>query len=606
MATASNSNDSLIGGGLSGFHKFDLIALTVLALSLLVRLVLSMDIPLVADEAYYWEWSRQLDFSYYDQGPGVAVYIRAFTAVLGDTHFALKVAAISAALISLLFFYLTTWRLGFSPARRMLALVIVIFLPGYFAGAILILHDSPFLIAWAAALYFTVAYIRSGDTLQTRRWSYLLLVFACVGLGELAKHTMAFFAMSFALWMFTDRRELRLFRAWYFWAGCALALLIISPILIWNARNNWDGVTAILYLRSSLGSTGGGATAANYLVGQMLTFSPLWLVVFIGLALSRAGETLRAKYRSWRKISTETKTTAATEATPPEVRFLWINALILPVFFLLLSASREIQGNWTFASYLACVLLMVRGLPADWSSAGQGARLAIVMFLIGCVLTIALNTLAYFSIPLVKFAESRGTKIESYHVPGYRPLGFAEAIAEITAFRDQVAPEAGIVASNRYQDAAIASWHAPGQPFVTSMNVMQRNQYNYWAGLEKGRDYVVFYIHEKTCERSEVFIEPTLTFMFDEVEEYPEREVVVDGAVVKRYQVYVARKYRRSWEDMVYNYFVRRSIQDMMPNLRGYFSKVDTKASQADKMLALQRLRAARAGGSGCGFFSGL
>ncbi|MEQ9366691.1 MAG: glycosyltransferase family 39 protein [Leptospirales bacterium] len=594
------------------FHSFDLIALGVLAASLLGRLILSLDIPLVADEAYYWEWSRRLDFSYYDQGPGVAFYIRAFTALLGDTHFALKVAAISAALISLLFFYATTFRLGFSPLRRLLALMIAVFLPGFFAGAILIMHDSPFMIAWAAALYFTIAYIRSGESVSTRRPLLLMLVFACVGLGELSKHTMAFFAMSFALWMFTDRRELSLLLKWYFWAGCALALALVSPILIWNAGHNWDGVTAILYLRSSLGSSGGLATAMNYLVGQLLTFSPLWLLVFLCLAASAAAQTLRAKYRTWRgkrkpnAASADERATTAITKTPPEIRFLWINALILPVFFLYLSASREIQGNWTFASYLACVLLLVRAMPESWSSAGRTARVAVATFAVGSIFTLALNLLAYYSIPIVRFAETKGYKIESYFVPGYRPIGFSEAIAEITAFRDREAPEAGIVASNRYQDAAVASWHSPGKPFITSMNVMQRNQYNYWPGLEKGRDYVVYYIHEKTCERSEVFIQPTLGFMFDEVEEFPERDVIVDGAVVKRYQVYIARNYRRSWEDMVYNYFVRRSIQDMMPNLRGYFSKADTKAGQADAMLALQRLRDARAGGDGCGFLVGL
>ncbi|MCR9142993.1 MAG: glycosyltransferase family 39 protein [bacterium] len=618
----------------ASFHKLDLIALGVLAASLIGRLILSLDIPLVADEAYYWEWSRQLDFSYYDQGPGVALYIRAFTALLGDTHFALKVAAITAALISVLFFYATTWRLGFSPMRRMLALIIVVLLPGYFAGAILIMHDSPFMIAWAAALYFTVAYIKSGDDTAGRRPLYLILLFVAVGLGELSKHTMAFFALSFALWMFTDRRELKLLFQWYFWAGCALSLLIVSPILIWNAGHNWDGVTAILYLRSSLGSSGGAETAINYLIGQLLTFSPLWLIVFVGLAIVSASRSIRAKYKNFRarraaaKAASDDGRGKATQApgdavnsenpeaqgkipaqaasTPPEIRFLWINALILPVFFLYLSASREIQGNWTFASYLACVLLLVRALPENWAGASRSAKIGVAAFAAGTVLTLALNVLSYFSIPIVKFAEGQGYKVESYFVPGYRPVGFAEAIAEITAFRDREAPEAGIVASNRYQDAAVASWHSPGKPFVTSMNVMQRNQYNYWPGLEKGRDYVVYYIHEKTCERSEVFILPTLGFMFDEVEEFPEQDVIVDGAVVKRYQVYIARNYRRSWEDMVYNYFVRRSIQDMMPNLRGYFSKVDTKAGQADAMLALQRLRAARAGGDGCGFLSGL
>ena len=442
-------------------------------------------------------------------------------------------------------------------------------------------------------------------------------MFACVGLGELSKHTMAFFAMAFALWLFTDRRQWPLLRDWRFYAGCLVSLVLISPMLIWNAQNNWDGVTAILYLRSSLGSSGGMETAANYLVGQLLTFSPLWLIVFVGLTITVAIRQISARIwpavRSraqqlmarFTKKETDKTRAAAANATPtaPEIRLLWFNALILPVFFLYLSASREIQGNWTFASYPAAVLLLVQALPADWQSASMKARIAIVTFAIGSVFTLALDTLAYFSVPIVK---ALGIKVESYFVPGYRPVGFAEAAQAAARHRDEQLPGAGLAAANRYQDAAIASWHLPGQPFIPSINVMQRNQYNYWPGLERGRDYIVFYIHEKTCERSEVLLAPMLGFMFEDVEELSEQDVLVDGVAVKRYQLFVARNYRRSWEDIVYNYFVRRSIQDMMPNLRGYYSEVDTKQGQADAMLKLQQMRNSRLGGSGCGILGSL
>jgi hypothetical protein len=179
-------------------------------------------------------------------------------------------------------------------------------------------------------------------------------------------------------------------------------------------------------------------------------------------------------------------------------------------------------------------------------------------------------------------------------------------VREIEALRDRVAPGAGLAAANRYQDAAIASWHAEGRPFITSVNIMQRNQYNYWPQLERGRDYVIFYIHEKTCERSQIFVTPTLGFMFEEVEELPERSVVVDGVVMKRYQVWIARNYRRSWEDLVYHYFVNQSILDLMPNLKGYYAESATAAAEDDALVALQKIIASRAGGDGCSLFSGM
>lgn len=615
----------------TSWHACDWLALLAIVGGLLGRLWLALDIPLVADEAYYWEWSRRLAFSFYDQGPGVAVYIRAFTALFGETHLALKLAAITAAAISLLYFHASTRWLNFQPWQRLTAVLIVIALPGFFGGAILIMHDSPLMIAWSAALYYAIRYISSGSTVETRNARWLLAVFVCVGLGALAKHTMVFFAVAFALWLLADRREWAHFRLPAFWIGCGVSLTLLTPVLIWNAEHNWDGVTAILYLRSSQGSKGSAESAASYLVGQLLSFSPLWLAVLIGYALTTLVRRLRGAIASapgvGRLQTAALRTmlgnflrygdgTGARE-TDPVRRLLWFNALILPLFFFVLSASRAIQGNWTFASYFACVLLLIGAAGGSASSQSNtqqprspGQRLAFATFLVGILPTLLLDFLAYGSVPLAKAAAARGYAIESYFVPGYRPVGFREAVQAVARFRDQEAPDAGIVASHRYQDAALASWflerESAAKSFVSSMNIMTRNQYNYWAGLERGRDYVVFYIHEKTCKRSEVLIEPMLNFMFDDVEAYPEEDVVVNGVTVKRYQLFLARNYRRSWEDMVYNYFVRKSIQDMMPNLRGYFSEVDTKEGQADAMMQLQKMRMARAGGDDCGFLGAL
>ena len=45
----------------------------ILGLGLLVRLLMSGQFLLVPDEAYYWTWSRHLDWAYFDQGPMLAL-----------------------------------------------------------------------------------------------------------------------------------------------------------------------------------------------------------------------------------------------------------------------------------------------------------------------------------------------------------------------------------------------------------------------------------------------------------------------------------------------------------------------------------------------------
>jgi hypothetical protein len=50
--------------------------LLVVTVAAVVRLVFAALIPLLPDEAYYWEWSRRLAPGYFDHPYGVALLIR--------------------------------------------------------------------------------------------------------------------------------------------------------------------------------------------------------------------------------------------------------------------------------------------------------------------------------------------------------------------------------------------------------------------------------------------------------------------------------------------------------------------------------------------------
>src|SRR5881398_1203766 len=50
-------------------------------------------IDLSGDEAQYWDWSRQLELSYYSKGPLVAYIIRTSCAIFGETMPAVRYPA---------------------------------------------------------------------------------------------------------------------------------------------------------------------------------------------------------------------------------------------------------------------------------------------------------------------------------------------------------------------------------------------------------------------------------------------------------------------------------------------------------------------------------
>src|SRR6266576_3863766 len=83
---------------------FSLFALTCF------RLWYSTRFDLIADEAYYWLWSKHLAASYRDKGPAVAWTIALGTKLFGDTVFGVRFFAV----------LLSTWTgwLIFVLARR--------------------------------------------------------------------------------------------------------------------------------------------------------------------------------------------------------------------------------------------------------------------------------------------------------------------------------------------------------------------------------------------------------------------------------------------------------------------------------------------------------
>ena len=80
-----------------------------------VRLMVAATMPLSADEAYYRVWAHALAPGYLDHPPMVALWIRAGTAVAGDTALGIRLfGPLSALLGSLLL-----WRAGedLAPGR---------------------------------------------------------------------------------------------------------------------------------------------------------------------------------------------------------------------------------------------------------------------------------------------------------------------------------------------------------------------------------------------------------------------------------------------------------------------------------------------------------
>ncbi|MCP5493060.1 MAG: glycosyltransferase family 39 protein [Leptospiraceae bacterium] len=520
-----------------------------------------------------------MDLSFYDQGPGVALYIRIFTLILGNTTFALKLAALFASAIALLFIYMINLELSLPKLQFMLIFWMAFLLPSFFSGSLLIMHDSPLLLFWTMALYFTIRYIH-----RQENWT-LYLVFLSLGLGALSKHSMVFFAISLILWLVITPNEYKILKNKHFYAGLILAFLIISPVLYWNIHHDWDNIDAIIHLRSAGGQNFEGASTDKYIIGQIIGLSPLWafalLILFLWKLLDisttlniRKQTMLNARRQTTLNVRKQTTIHSQSITERNSIRFLVINALILPIFFFYMSFSSIIQPNWTFPSYPAIILLL--GIyfpitkPFSWSE-----KIYRLLVFAGFILVLVVNTFVFFPKYITSFLEQ--SSIDSIN-PMERYTGYRETIMEIEEFRKKNHPNAKLIA-NKYQDAAMASWYLPQKSFVGSMNILQKNQYSYWEPMKQGNDYLVFFIQENICEKSFVFFQPLLDLMFEQMVEYPEKEVVVNGKVVKRYQMWYGKNYQTNWAEIFFEIFNNQLLfihsqglyqETKMPNQRSH------------------------------------
>src|ERR1051325_11622726 len=156
-------------------------ALTAIRLSLLATTDLSFD------EAHYWMWSERLAPAYFSKGPGIAVAIRASTAVFGANEFGVRFfSPLLAAGTSLSLFYFA--RRLFGSTAGLWAVIGLNATPIFNIGAVLMTIDALSIFFCMAAMFtFWLALEK-----RPRFTWYWPITGLLIGLGFLCKYTNAF------------------------------------------------------------------------------------------------------------------------------------------------------------------------------------------------------------------------------------------------------------------------------------------------------------------------------------------------------------------------------------------------------------------------------
>ncbi len=400
------------------------------------------------DEAQYWTWSQQLDWSYATKGPLLAWLIAASESLFGHGDWQVRLPGWIAASLFLLLLHLFARDVWHNRTAAWWALLLGLLTPLYFVLGLVMTTDVFLFLFWTWGLWAAYRALIMDNRLA---WYELG---AAAGLGILAKLSIGLLPAAVGLLVLIHPDYRRHLRDPHVWGGILLLFVCISPLLLWNAANDW------VMFRHNAGHVSHDEWSllriGEFLLGQWLALSPLVVLVAISLL--------------WRR--------------PAEAggRIIWMLSIGCLVFFLFKAASARILINWAAPVYIGFMILLAgrievlsKGMRRTFY-AGLVFSIALVAVALAPALfglaehKVGLKKLRVWQAPVNQLADLAGD-VNFLLVPDYR------LAAELTFYwPEQI---------NAYL------WGNPGRRF---------SQYDLWPGPETEQGKTGLYVSTKSYQ----------------------------------------------------------------------------------------------------------
>lgn len=325
------------------------------------KVILAWKLDICYDEGHYFFWALFPQLSYFDHPPLTAWAMTLIYPVFGDSIWTVRFWPLVVGVL----FPLVGRQLGrqiFDDAIGNRAGIFLTLCPVFFGNGFLMTPDTLMAMFWALAVWATSQALR--QTSPAVRWWLAAGVFA--GMGLLSKYTMVLYFLGLgALFALMPGKRKNLF--WGALLSGIVALLMFSPVIIWNLEHDW--VSFRYQLRHGFDGSRGQAwkTFPEYLGVLLLVATPL----LGGLAFWRSFQGVFSKREEKRFLAA----------------FFWIVVL----FFANSSLTSKVEANWPMPAFFSGILLVA----ADWQELGSGLRRATA----GLLLAVVVVALVYASLP---------------------------------------------------------------------------------------------------------------------------------------------------------------------------------------------------------------
>src|SRR6202789_182374 len=213
-------------------HRQMLGVVALIAALTALRLIYAGLIDLRTDEAYYWTWSKENVLSFLDHPPMVAWFVRFGTAIFGDTNFGARFAGLLAMFGAQVLLADLVWRV--TRDLRVAVIAVAMMEASLYYGLLMtkIAPDVPLVLFVTAMAWALVRLADSGDG----RWWLAAGVFA--GLAALSKFTMVMLLPAVLAFMWVPAWRGRWLRSLYPWVAAMIAVLLFTPVLVWNMQHD--------------------------------------------------------------------------------------------------------------------------------------------------------------------------------------------------------------------------------------------------------------------------------------------------------------------------------------------------------------------------------
>jgi 4-amino-4-deoxy-L-arabinose transferase-like glycosyltransferase len=307
----------------------------LILLSLAIRAFVAGFIELGNDEVYYWTYAKFPDLSHFDHPPMVGWVIQIFTLNLHfSSEFFIRLASIVFGTVSTFLIFLIGKTIMDSLTGLYASFLFTASFYCFIISGTFIMPDTPQVLFWLLSLYFLFRSLPDKTLSRTSRL-FLLASGFTIGLALLSKyHSVFLIAGAFLYILFFNRSW---FRAKETYIAFFIAILLFTPVILWNWQNQFISFT----FHENRVSPSLTVIRWDYLIteiaGEAFYNNP---VTFIIIIIAFAGLIRGRKFLDNEKLW-----------------FILFMSLPLVLIFLFFSLFNTTLPHWTGPAYIGFILI---------------------------------------------------------------------------------------------------------------------------------------------------------------------------------------------------------------------------------------------------------